>query len=43
MKMSKPSAPVETYKMTLRSTGSNTGELRLEWADKVATVPFTVK
>ncbi len=43
MEMSKPSAPVETYKMTLSSTGPNSGKLQLEWENKVAWVPFTVK
>lgn len=38
MDMSKPPAPIETYKMTLSA-----GKLQLEWADVVASVPFTVK
>ena len=38
MTMSKPPAPVETYKMTLSA-----GKLQLAWADVVASVPFTVK
>src|SRR5580698_7668847 len=29
MTMSKPSAPIETYKMTLSGTGANTGKLQL--------------
>jgi hypothetical protein len=43
MDMSKPAAPIETYKMTLTSTGPNTGKLQLEWADHIASVPITVK
>ncbi len=43
MKLSKASAPVETYKMTLSSTGAKTGQLRLEWENTVATVPITVQ
>src|SRR5579863_6804383 len=31
MTMSKPPAPIETYKMTLSSTGPKTGKLQLEW------------
>jgi hypothetical protein len=43
MTMSKPPALVETYKMTLSSTGANAGQLRLEWENHIATVPITVK
>jgi len=43
MTMSKASAPVETYKMTLSSTGGNKGKLTLEWENTVASVPFTVQ
>lgn len=43
MNMSKPPAPIETYKMTLSSTGSNAGKLQLEWENVIASVPFTVK
>lgn len=43
MQMSKPASPVETYKIALSSKGGNEGELQLEWADVVASVPFTVK
>ena len=43
MTMSKPSAPVETYKMTLSSTGGKKGKLQLEWEETVASVDFTVK
>ncbi len=43
MDMSKPPAPIETYKMTLSSTGPNAGMLKLEFENFVASVPFTVK
>jgi hypothetical protein len=43
MDMSKPPAPIETYKMTLSSTGANAGKLQLEWENTIASVPFTVK
>lgn len=43
MNMSKPAAPVETYKMTLSSEGGNKGKLQLEWENTVASVPITVK
>jgi hypothetical protein len=43
MTMSKSSAPVETYKMTLTSDGGNKGKLTLEWENTVASVPFTAK
>ena len=43
MDMSKPPAPVETYKMTLSSTGPTAGKLQLEFENVVASVPFTVK
>ena len=43
MDMSKPPAPVEAFRITLASTGANTGTLRFEWENKVASVPFTVK
>jgi hypothetical protein len=43
MDMSKASAPVELFRITLTSTGADTGILRLEWENKVASVPFTVK
>ncbi|MBZ5581419.1 MAG: DUF2911 domain-containing protein [Acidobacteriia bacterium] len=41
--MSKPPAPVETYKMTLASEGGNRAKLTLEWENVVASVPITVK
>ncbi|HET9268235.1 MAG TPA: DUF2911 domain-containing protein [Vicinamibacterales bacterium] len=43
MTMSKPSALVETLKYTIADKGAGTGELRLEWEHRVATVPITVK
>jgi hypothetical protein len=43
MTMSKPPAPVETYKMTLSSTGGNNGKLQLEWENAIASVNFTAK
>ena len=43
MKMSKPPAPVEQYKMTLASAGGNKGTLTLEWENKKASVDFTAK
>ncbi len=43
MDMSKPASSIETYKMTLSSTGGNNGKLQLEWENKIASVPFTVK
>lgn len=43
MKMSKPSAPVETYKMTLAKEGGDSGSLKLEWENTAASVTFTVK
>lgn len=43
MDMSKPPAMVETYKMTLSSTGANSGKLQLEWENHVAAVNFTAK
>ncbi len=43
MKMSKPDSMVETYKMTLASSGGNKGSLTLEWENKKASVDFTAK
>ena len=42
MSMSKPAAKIETYKMTLSSTGADTGKLQLEWDNYVASVPIKV-
>jgi hypothetical protein len=43
MEMSKPSAPIEVYKMTLSSTGGNAGKLQLEWENHIASVNFTAQ
>ena len=43
MMMSKPSAPVETLKISLASAGGNKGMLTVEFENTVAAVPFTVK
>jgi hypothetical protein len=43
MTMAKPPAPIETLKITLSSTGSNTGKLQMEFENVIASVPFKVK
>jgi len=43
MTMSKPSKPIETFKITLSDKGGNTGHLQLEWENSIAAIPFTVK
>jgi hypothetical protein len=43
MTMSKPPKPIETYKMTLSSTGPKMGKLQLEWENHVASVPIAAK
>ena len=43
MTMSKPSAPVEQYKITLSSAGGNKGKLQFEWENVIASVTFTAK
>lgn len=43
MTMSQPPAPIETYKMTLSSTGGNQGKLQLEWENAIASVNFAAK
>jgi hypothetical protein len=43
MKMSKPPAPIETFKMTLSSAGGNKGKLELGWENVVASVDITAK
>lgn len=43
MTMAKPPAPVERLKWVLTDKGNGKGELRLEWEDRVATVPMTVR
>jgi hypothetical protein len=43
MTMSKPPAPIETFKITLESTGGNKGKLTLAWENTVASVPFSLE
>ncbi|HEY1337034.1 MAG TPA: DUF2911 domain-containing protein [Bryobacteraceae bacterium] len=43
MTMSKPSAPVETLKITVSATGGNKGKIQAEWENVVASVPITAK
>ena len=43
MAMSKPPAPIETYKITLSDAGSGKGKLQLEWDMYIASVAITVK
>jgi hypothetical protein len=43
MTVTKPSAPIETLKITLSATGGNKGKLEIAWENVVASVPFTVK
>lgn len=43
MTMSKPPALVETLKYSIAEKGAGSGELRLEWEHRVASVPITVK
>jgi hypothetical protein len=43
MQMSKPPAMVENLKYTIADAGANKGTLTLEWENKIASVPFTVK
>ncbi len=43
MTMTKPAAPIETFKITLSAAGGNKGKLQLEWENVIASVPFTVK
>jgi Protein of unknown function (DUF2911) len=43
MTIVKPSAPIETFKITLSSAGGNKGKLQMEWENVIASVPFTVK
>jgi hypothetical protein len=42
MKISKPAAPVETYKMTLSQTKGNDAKLELAWENVVAAVDIMV-
>lgn len=43
MTMGKPSVPVETLKYALVDLGAGRGELRLEWEQRAATVPLTMR
>jgi hypothetical protein len=43
MKINKPAAPVETYKMTLSGAGGDAGKLELAWENVVASVAFTAR
>ena len=43
MTMAKSPAPIERLKWVLTDKGNGKGELRLEWEDRVATVPMTVR
>jgi len=43
MNISKPSAPIETFKITLSPAGGKNGKLQMEWENVIASVPFTVK
>jgi hypothetical protein len=43
MTVTKPSAPIETLKITLSSAGANKGKLQMEWENVIASVPLTVK
>ncbi len=43
MNLERSATPIETYKITLSSTGPRTGKLQLEWENTIAWVPFTLK
>lgn len=43
MNMSKPSAPIEKFKITLSDAGGNKAKLQMEWENHIASVPVTVK
>ena len=43
MTMSKPSAPIETFKITLSDQGVNKAKLQMEWENHIASIPITVK
>ncbi len=43
MKMSKSANPIETFKITLASTGGKKGTLTMAWENTIASVPFTVE
>jgi hypothetical protein len=42
MIMTKPAAPIETFKIILSDQGGNKGLLTMEWENVIASVPFTV-
>ncbi len=42
MTMSKPAAPIETFKIILSDQGGNKGLLTMQWENVIASVPFTV-
>jgi hypothetical protein len=42
MTVTKPSAPIETFKITLSDAGGK-GKLQMEWENVIASVPFTAK
>jgi hypothetical protein len=43
MEMSKPPKMIETYKVTLSSSGPKAGKLELAWENHIASVPITVR
>jgi hypothetical protein len=43
MTVTKPGAPIETFKITLSNPGGNQGKLQMEWENVIASVPFKVK
>jgi hypothetical protein len=43
MNVTHPSAPIETFKISLANSGGNQGTLTIEWQDMVASIPFTVQ
>jgi hypothetical protein len=43
MAMSKPPAPIENLKYTISASSGNAGKLTLEWENRSASVPITVK
>ncbi len=43
IKIGKPAAPFETYKMTLSQTKGNNGKLEPAWQNVVAAVDITVR
>jgi hypothetical protein len=43
MDMAKPESPIETLKIALSQTGTDTGRLEVRFENFIASVPFTVK